>query len=76
MSAITGDEEGKRVVDGQGNTVGRIKNVREGRAFVDHDPSVTDTIKAKLGWDEEDMDDYPLEDHEVKEINDDEVIIR
>lgn len=76
MTAITDDDEGKRVVDNTGEMVGRVTNVREGRAFVDPDPGITGTIKSKLGWEDEDMEDYPLEDNEVQEITDDEIRLR
>lgn len=76
MTAITEDDEGKRVVDSTGETVGRISSVQHGKAYVDPDPGITGTIMSKLGWDDEDMDDYPLEEHEVEEVMDDEIRLR
>ena len=76
MTAITESEEGKRVVDDDGDTVGRVTNVRDGQAYVDPDPGITGTVKAKLGWEEEDIEDYPLADHQVKAVTDDEIRLR
>lgn len=76
MTAITDHEEGKRVVDHNGDVVGRVTNVHDGQAYVDPDPGITGTIKSKLGWEEEDADDYPLAEHEVEEVNDDEIQLR
>ncbi|WP_435361015.1 PRC-barrel domain containing protein [Haloarchaeobius sp. DFWS5] len=66
-------DEGKRVVNAEGETVGRIVDVRHGTAYVDPDPSVFDTIKSKLGWGDVDEDTYPLQKADVATVTDDEV---
>lgn len=76
MTAITEDDEGKRVVDSEGEMVGRVTSVRGGQAYVDPDPGITGTIKSKLGWEDEDLEDYPLREQEVQEITDDEIRLR
>ena len=71
---LTDDDEGKTVVRGD-DTLGRIANVEHGTAYVDPDPSITDTIMSKLGWsDETERDEtYPLADESVVEVTSDEV---
>lgn len=70
---ITEDDEGKDVVDSNGETIGIVSSVRAGTAYVDPDPGLTDSIKSKLGWNEPDTDDYPLDDSRVDTVTDDEV---
>lgn len=70
---LTEDDEGKDVVDTNGETIGIVSSVRGGTAYVDPDPGLTDTIKSKLGWNEPDTDDYPLDDSRVDTVTDDEV---
>lgn len=70
---ITEDDEGKDVVDSNGETIGIVSSVRGGTAYVDPDPGLTDSIKSKLGWNEPDEEDYPLDDSRVDTVTDDEV---
>ncbi|MFC4359864.1 PRC-barrel domain containing protein [Halobium salinum] len=67
------DDEGKEVVDANGDTVGRIVSVEHGTAHVDPDPGLTDTIKSKLGWGDADEDTFPLQEAKVAEVSDDQV---
>ncbi|MFD1588356.1 PRC-barrel domain containing protein [Halorientalis brevis] len=71
---ITQEDEGKPVVR-ENDTLGRIVNVEHGTAYVDPDPSVTDTIMSKLGWSDETKRDetHPLADNSVVEVTSDEV---
>lgn len=73
---FTESDEGKRVVNAEGTTVGRIVDVRHGSAYVDPDPDMFDTIKSKLGWGDIDDDSYPLQKADVSTVTDDEVRIR
>lgn len=66
-------DEGKEVVDSDGNTVGRIVTVEHGTAHVDPDPGITDTIMSKLGWGDTDEETYPLQEANVETVTDDEV---
>lgn len=72
-SHITDDDEGKRVVSATGEKMGRISNVEGGKAYVDPDPGIADTIRSKLGWGEEEQDDYQLHADRIHTITDDEV---
>ncbi|XVH32911.1 PRC-barrel domain containing protein [Haloferacaceae archaeon DSL9] len=73
---ITEDEEGKKVVNPAGETVGRIVDVDHGTAYVDPDPSIADTVLSKLGWTSADEDSYPLQEESIDEITDDEIRLK
>ncbi|WP_265110051.1 PRC-barrel domain containing protein [Halosolutus halophilus] len=74
MSAnFTADDEGKRVVNAQGDEIGVVHDVERGTAHVKPDPGMTDTIKSKLGWGDADDETYALDADSVERITDDEV---
>jgi hypothetical protein len=71
--AFTDSDEGKRVVDGNGNKIGMVSEVRGSTAYVNPDPGMGDTIKSKLGWGDVSAEDYALEEAHVSSVTDDEV---
>lgn len=73
---LTDDDEGKPVVNTEGDKIGRVVEVRSGTAHVDPDPGLTDTIMSKLGWGDSDEDTYRLESSTIDTITDDEIRIR
>lgn len=72
---FTDDDEGKTVVDDDGDEVGIVSDVRHGQAYVELDPGITDKIKSKLGWGDVDDDTYPIQDEQVDDVTDDEIRI-
>lgn len=76
QQAITENDEGKRVVDADGKKLGIVSGVRSGTAYVDPDPGIGDTIMSKLGWENIDEDDYPLDHGDVELITEDEIKLR
>lgn len=72
MATITEDDEGKSVVV-EGEKVGMISEVRGGQAYVEPDPSMTDSIKSKMGWGEASEDTYQIQDDMISEVTDDEI---
>ena len=72
---FTSDDEGKRIVNAEGEQIGIVESVEAGTAHVDPDPGVTDTIKSKLGWGDADEETYSLNERNVESITDDEVRI-
>jgi len=72
-TTFTGSDEGKKVVNQVGETVGRVVEVEGGSAHVDPDPSVTDAIMSKLGWGSREGGTYTLDPDAVATITDDEV---
>ncbi|WP_255169297.1 PRC-barrel domain containing protein [Natrononativus amylolyticus] len=75
-ASFTDDDEGKPVVNANGERIGMIEAVEGGMVHVDPDPGVTDTIKSKLGWGDADEETYTLEEENVESITDDEVQLR
>jgi hypothetical protein len=68
----TGDDEGKDVLDADGERVGLVTAVEEGAVHVETDPGITDEIKAALGWaDAEDA--RTVHEGEIERITDDAV---
>ncbi len=73
---LSDKEEGKRVVNREGQEVGMVSKVEGHRAHVDPDPGLTDTIKSKLGWGDADEDMYPIDESDVETITDDEIKLK
>lgn len=73
---ITEEDEGKKVVDAHGEEIGMVSGVRGGTAYVDPSPGMGDSLMAKLGWENVDEDDYPLDETNVDQITDDEIRLR
>lgn len=71
------DVEGKKVVHGD-ETVGRVVDVRQGTAYVDPDPGITETIMSKLSWGDQASDEetYPLQVESVATVEDDVVTLK
>lgn len=69
-------DEGKRVVDREGNVIGEITDVRDGNGYVKKtgEESVVDAITTSLGWDDSAIQE--LEGEHVDAINDTEVRLR
>lgn len=70
---LSEEDEGKNIVDSNGEKVGMVKNVESGTAYVDADPGLTDSIKSKLGWGDVDQDDYQLQGDQIETVTDDEI---
>lgn len=70
---MTDADEGKQVVNHEGETIGRVVEVDDGTAHVDPDPGITDTIMSKLGWADRDEETYTLQSRSVESVTDDEI---
>lgn len=76
-TVLTEDDEGKRVVDSHGDEIGRIIEVEHGTAHVDPDPGITETLKSKLGWgDEDDTETYRVDRDSIESVTGDQVRLR
>ena len=75
---LTSKEQGKRVVNTDGETVGMVSNVDESsnKAYVNPDPNIAEKIMSRLGWDKVDEDSYAIEQHQVDSITDDEIRLK
>lgn len=69
-------DEGKRVINADGDTIGLISGVRDGAAYIDPEPGISDQIMAKLGWEDIDEDHYRLYRSNIDTITDDEVRVK
>lgn len=72
-SKLTEADEGKKVVNADGDEIGIISGFRGGRAYVDPNAGMTDKIMSSLGWSDVDEDDYALDDDQVEHVTEDEV---
>lgn len=72
-TALTDDAVGKTVVDAQNEEVGMVTAVEHGTAQIEPDPGLTDTIKAKLGWEDADQEAFPLQEDAIASVTDDEI---
>jgi len=73
MKEFTTEDKGKKVIDSHGETIGMVSGVEDGVAYIDADPSVTDKIKSKLGWNDAEDSDYTLRSAQVDSVTDDEI---
>ena len=71
----TEDDEGKRVVDTEGEPIGMIEAVSGGKAYVDPEPGLVEQIKSLLGWEDADEEDYAIDEENIERVTDDEVEI-
>lgn len=76
LQTVTEDEEGKRVVNANGDTIGIVSGVRDGVAYVDPDPGIGDKILSKLGWDNVEEGDYPLDASKIEEVTDEAIHLK
>lgn len=76
QTTLTESDEGKKVVDHSGNDVGVVSGVRGGQVYVNPDPDITDSIRAKLGWETIDADDYTLDQSAIEVVDDDVVRLK
>ena len=70
---LTEKDEGKKVINAEGDEIGVVSGFRGGQAYVDPDPGMTDKIMSTLGWTDVDEEDYALNEDQVAEVTDDEV---
>jgi len=69
-------DEGKEIVDSEGDTVGMVAEVEGSIAHVTPDPGITDKVRTKLGWDTKDQDTFVLESDSIQMVTDDEVHLK
>jgi len=73
---LTEDDEGKSVKNSMGDEIGIVSEVRNGKAHVKPDPSITDKIRFKLGWDDADEETYHLDESRIDTVTEDEIRLR
>lgn len=70
------EDEGKTVVNPDGEEVGMVVDVDSDQLYVDPHPSITDRIRTVLGWSDHDDDSYLLGTDHIDHIDDDRVVLR
>jgi hypothetical protein len=73
---ITEADVGKRVYNADGTVVGHIVDVDNGKGYVQPDPGVLETLKAKLGWGEVSDTPHPLDEGSIERITEDAIYLR
>lgn len=73
---VTDDDQGKAVVNSNGDKIGMVTEVKAGTAYINADPGLADTIRSKLGWSDADEDDYALNEEHIHTVTDDEIRLR
>jgi hypothetical protein len=65
------EDEGKSVMTADGDIVGRVEKVSGSTAHVKAEGGLSQSIRRRLGWTEEEEDTYELRKSNVDEITDD-----
>ncbi|MHC3438256.1 hypothetical protein ACYJ1Y_09165 [Natrialbaceae archaeon A-gly3] len=73
---LSTDDQGKDVVSESGEQVGIVADVEGEMLFIDPEPGLTDRLRARFDWGEPDKDAYPVNVSQVREITDDEVVLK
>ena len=73
MATIDESDEGKTVVNAEGEAVGTIVDVDNNTAHVEPNPGLTDELAAELGWGDADEETYQLDNDSVDAVTDDEI---
>lgn len=73
--SLTSEATGKRVVDGSGNETGIVRGVSNGVVYIEPDPGLGDTLRAKLGWGKPGRHTYPVDRRNIERVTDDGVYL-
>lgn len=74
--AFTEDDEGKIVVDTDGETLGIVTKIQRETAYVEPDPDATETLKSELGMGDADPDEYEVHQDAVETSTDEKLHLR
>ncbi|NIB98549.1 PRC-barrel domain containing protein [Halobacterium sp. R2-5] len=69
---LDSSDEGKRVVTQDGDTIGEVRDVQGEEAHVTPEPGLTDSVRQRLGMDD-DSDTYVLDESEIDATSEDEI---
>lgn len=70
------DDIGKTVVTGDGDTIGTIEEASGSSARVMPHEGLSQSIRRRLGWTEENIETYPLKQSEVDSFASDEIVLK
>jgi len=70
------NDEGKKVVDADGDEIGTIDRVSGNKAYVSPKARLSQSIRKRLGWEEEEAETYELMHSEVDSFSGDEIRLK
>jgi hypothetical protein len=70
MASLSAEDEGKVLVDADGQTIGIVSAVEENTAYVDPDAGITDAVMSALGRGEANEDAIAVEGDLVETVTD------
>lgn len=70
MVEFSPEDEGKRVVTADGDTVGTVRSVEGSMAHIQADADLSRSVRRRLGWTEENAETYQLRTSNVDDIDD------
>ena len=73
MAVLSAEDEGKFLVDAEGEQLGIVTEVRGNTAYVDPDPGIAEAWIEALGWGDADADDYAVDGEVVETVTDEEI---
>ncbi|QDX40413.1 hypothetical protein [Salarchaeum sp. JOR-1] len=73
MATLTPDDEGKFLVDIEGEQLGIVTAVEDNTAWVDPEPGLGESVLAAFGWTEKGEDDYTVSGDAVDTVTGEEV---
>lgn len=73
MATLTSQDEGKFLVDREGEQLGIVNHVEDNTAYVDPDPGIAEAWVEAFGWGDVEQDDYEVPGEAVDTVTDDEV---
>jgi len=72
-TTVTDDAVGKDVIDADDEQIGVVTAVEYGTAHVDPDPGLSEKLKTKLGWEDREAAEYPIQEDAIGSVTDDEI---
>jgi hypothetical protein len=73
MATLTTEDEGKVLVDSDGEEFGVVTAVENGTAYVDPDPSIAEAVAQAFGWGDAGDDDIEVPPEAVDTVTDEEI---
>ena len=75
MVDLTADEEGKDVVNADGEHLGTVEDIEGDAIHVDLDPEMTDDRRSEFGWGDRENEIHRVENDRIREVTVTEVVI-
>lgn len=73
MATLTTEDEGKVLVDSDGEQFGVVTAVEDGTAYVDPDPSIAEAVVQAFGWGDSGEDDIEVPPEAIDTVTDEEI---